>query len=164
MKKIITISLCLLVFISSFYFDTSAACENETLPMVTSFSLTSYVYTSEDTSNNNNRATGLIMAYGLSLEKTGTTLKIYGQTHATQDVVKCGFKDLTIQRRKTSDDSWEDYYEYGNVYADTCGANLSTTLSVASGYQYRISCKHYAKKNILSVQTIANTSNIVTVS
>ena len=57
----------------------------------------------------------------------------------------------------------KDEAKNNNVYADAGVANLSTTLPIASGYQYRISCKHYAKKNILSVQTIANTSNIVTV-
>lgn len=110
---------------------------------------------------NNNRASGLIYSYGLSLSKTGTTLCIEGLTQCALEVVKCGFKDLTVQRRATSSDSWKDYYEYGNVYRDATAAGLSTTLAVESGYQYRIYCKHYAKKNIFSVETITNTSNIV---
>ena len=131
--------------------------------MVLSFSLTTDADTIES-GVSDARVTGLIAAYGLSLEKTGTTLKIYGQTLCAPDVVKCGFKDLVIQRRASSDDSWKDYYDYGNVYADTSLANLNTTLSVAAGYQYRISCKHYAKKSLLLTQSISNTSNTVTVS
>lgn len=113
---------------------------------------------------NETRVSGLITAYGLSLEKSGTTLKIYGQTLAAPDVVKCGFKNLVIQRRASSDDSWKEYYDFGNRYIEMSFASFSTTLVVPAGYQYRISCKHYAKKNLLSVQTIANTSNIVAVS
>lgn len=160
MKKIISFMICLALVITTFAFDISAADGKESAPSVISFELTSE---SDVTITNETRASGLITSYGLSLEKIGTTLKIYGQTHATQEVVKCGFKNLVIQRRTTSDDDWEEYYDFGNVYADVSMANLNTTLVVPAGYQYRISCKHYAKKNILSVQTIANTSNIVTV-
>lgn len=162
MNKIVSVFLCLTLFISSFVFDISAVDGNETAPIVLSFSLTTDLDTIE-TDGNNIRVSGLITSYGLSLETSGTTLKIYGQTHATQEVSKCGFKNLVIQRRASSSASWQDYYDYGNVYADGSAANLSTTLSVASGYQYRISCKHYAKKSLLVTQSISNTSNIVTV-
>ena len=163
MNIIIAIFLCLAVSVSFFIFDTADKKKKEFVPTVLEFELS--------TESNNTelegidaKATGLINAYALSLEKTGTTLKIYGQTYATGEVVKCGFKNLVIQRRASSSDSWKDYYDYGDVYADGFAANLSTTLSVASGYQYRISCKHYAKKSLLVTQKIANTSGIVTVS
>lgn len=162
MKKIVSFLLTV-VLIGSFYaFDVNAVDNETVVPYVVEFVLTTESDKIED-GGNNARATGLITSYGLSLSKSGTTLNINGRTNGTSEVVKSGFKNLTIQRRKTSSDSWEDYYEYGNVYADAFAANLSTTLVVESGYQYRISCKHYAKKNILSVQTIENTSNIVTV-
>ena len=124
-----------------------------------------FVLTDESLENlNKTRASGLIYAYGIDISKNGTTLLIAGETDCISAVVKCGFKNLTVERRKTSSDSWEDYYEYGNVYADSNFANLSTSLSVASGYQYRVTCKHYAKKSLLVTQTISNTSGIVTVS
>ena len=128
----------------------------------------SYIVTSEtgyvSTSESETRATGLIYSNSLGLSKTGTTLYLSGTTVGTLDAVKTGFKDLEVQRRKTTSDSWKTYYDYGNVYRDVGAANLNTTLVVEAGYQYRISCKHYAKKNLLSTQTISNTSNIVTVS
>ena len=155
MKKTISFILCLTIFVTMLAFDISAADNDVVLTAASEITVTD---------GNETRASGLIASYGLSLEKTGTTLKIYGQTFCSPDVVKCGFKNLVIQRRASSDDSWKDYYDYGNVYIDFSAANLNTTLVVPAGYQYRISCKHYAKKNLLSVQTIANTSNIVAVS
>lgn len=161
MKKIISAFLCLIMILTAFTLNVSATNKNMYGPEVIEFVLT----TESDLSIENNiRANDLITSYGLGLTNNGTTLTIFGRTNCAADIVKCGFKNLVVERRKTSSDSWEEYYDYGNVYVDAASANLSTTLSVASGYQYRISCKHYAKKNILSVQTIANTSNIVTVS
>ncbi len=160
MRKCISLLFSIFFIFSCISFNVNAINENEFVPYVVSFNISSEL---DDTvTGDSSRATGLINSYSLYLTKTGTTLNITGQTYGSIEVVKAGFKDLTIQRRKTSDDDWEDYYEYGNVYADAFAANLNTTLVVAAGYQYRISCKHYAKKNLLSVQTIANTSNIVT--
>jgi hypothetical protein len=160
MKRYFSVFLCFVLMFSFLSVEANAAEDNVFTPYVVDFSLTTE--TDEDTSEGNNARASLIHSYSLYLTKTGTTLNITGQTYGSGDVVKAGFKDLTIQRRKTSDDDWEDYYEYGNVYIEATFANLSTTLVVEAGYQYRISCKHYAKKNLLSVQTIANTSNIVT--
>lgn len=162
MKKTISVFLSIILIIACFNFSTAAIDEKEVAPVVLSFSLATEADMFES-DGGNARVNGLITSYGLSLEKTGTTLKIYGQTYAAPDVVKCGFKNLVIQRRSSSSDSWKDYYDYGNAYVDGSAASLATTLSVASGYQYRISCKHYAKKSLLVTQTISNTSNVVNV-
>lgn len=116
----------------------------------------------EDTdSSNSSRATGLIMVYSLNLSATGNTLKIYAETYCAAEVVKSGFKDLVVQRRKAGSTSWSDYYDYGDLYNDTYSASIVTTLVVPSGYQYRLSCKHYAKKSLLVTQSVSNTSNVV---
>lgn len=163
MKKIISILLCLFVLFSNFTFGVGAADESETPPLILDFSLTPETEF-KTTDENGARATGLIASYSLSLSKSGTTLYLTGHTTCNPDVVKCGFKNLVVERRKTSSDSWSEYYDYGNVYADASGASLDTSLSVASGYQYRVSCKHYAKKSLLVTQSVSNTSGIVTVS
>lgn len=109
------------------------------------------------------QASGLIFQFYLSVNKIdNTTLCISGLTDCDAVVVKCGFKNLKVQRRANSSSSWSDYYDFGNLYRDTFGYYLSRDLTVEPGYQYRATCKHYAKKNILSTQTISNTSNIVT--
>ncbi len=161
MKKVIILVLSIVLMFSFFIFDTSALTEDKFIPYVVDFSLTSDFNTAVDVENST-RASGLILSYSLYLTKDGNILHVTGQTHGSLEVVKSGFKNLTIQRRKSSAYDWEDYYEYGNVYADAFAANLDTKLAVAANYQYRISCKHYAKKNLLMVQTISNTSNIVT--
>ncbi|MEE1322028.1 MAG: hypothetical protein UHM85_10945 [Acutalibacteraceae bacterium] len=161
MKKVVSLTLSIILMFSFFIFDTSALNDEDFVPYVVDFSLTSD-FADIANNENNTRATGLILSYSIYLTKTGSTLNITGQTHGSMEVVKCGFKDLTVQRRKSSSYDWEDYYEYGNVYADTWMANLDTTLVVPANYQYRITCKHYAKKNLLMVQTVSNTSNIVT--
>ncbi|MBQ9912993.1 MAG: hypothetical protein IJO73_02060 [Clostridia bacterium] len=160
MKKI-TILLLSLFFVFSFMTVDVSAFDEDFAPYVINFSLTPDfdVYSTE---GNETRASGLISSYGLNLTKSGSTLTISGRTTGTVEVVRSGFKDLMVQRRKTSDDSWKDYYEYGNLYVDGFAAFLETNLEVAPNYQYRITCKHYAKKSLLVVQTISNVSNIVT--
>ncbi len=164
MKKAVSFLLCA-VLLFSFCSMTAIASESTAfVPYVIDFSVTTE-FNTEFATDTDSRASGLIGSYGLTLSaKTNSTLLIEGFTGCSPEVVKCGFKDLTVQRRKTTSDAWKDYYEYGNVYREATAAGLSTTLAVESGYQYRIYCKHYAKKNIFSVETISNTSNIVTVS
>lgn len=143
MKKIIAVFICVIMVFSSLVLN---------------------VYATDDitmSETSQTRATGLILSYSLSITKSGTTLKIAGSTGCNPDVVKCGFKNLTVERRLNSSCSWEDYYEYGNVYVDEASAALSTSLTVESGYQYRVTTKHYAKQNIILVQTISNESNII---
>ena len=161
MKRLISLLLSVILMFSFFVFDTYAL-EEDFDPYVISFSLTSDNTVLSDNANDT-RATGLITSYSLSISKTGTTLKIYATTYGSISVVKSGFKDIMVQRRKTSSDSWYDYYDYGNVYVDEINANLSTSVAVVSGYQYRVTCTHYAKKNLLMIQTVDNVSNIITI-
>ncbi len=160
MKRCFSFFLSVILMFSVFGYDAIAADPEEFKPYVVDFVLE----TEAEESENDTRASGLINMYSLGLSKTGNTLNISGSTRCSVDVVKCGFKNLVIQRRKTSADSWKEYYDYGNAYTESTVASLSTTLVVESGYQYRISCKHYAKKSLLVTQSISNTSNIVVVS
>lgn len=128
--------------------------------LFSSFAFAAYATEQDDEEN---RASGLIYHYTLVIsKKNSTTLEIEGDTSCDPVVVKCGFKNLKVQRRANSSSSWSDYYDYGNVYFDSYAATIIRNLPVDPGYQYRVTCKHYAKKNILNTQTISNTSNIVT--
>ncbi len=161
MKRIISMLLSFALMFSFFTFNVIATTDEDFTPYIVDFNITTDI-TSTEALNENTRASDLIYFYGLSLSRTGTMLKITGSTHCVMGVVKCGFKDLMIQRRKTSSDSWKDYFEIGDVYAESVAANLDMDVSVASGYQYRVTCKHYAKKNLLTVETVSNISNIAT--
>ena len=114
------------------------------------------------TTDENTRASNLIHAYAIAISKSGTnTLNIAGKTTGTYDVVKSGFKEVVVQRRASSSASWTDYYTYEDLYIDQIGYNLAKSLTVPTGYQYRVTCIHYAKKNIFSVQKIDNVSNVI---
>lgn len=105
---------------------------------------------------------GLIKTYSISIGKSGSNLIIAGKTNCSYEVTKCGFTKVTIQQRKNSSSSWSEYKSYTDLYNNTSIYNLSKTIAVPSGYQYRVTCKHYAKKNIFSTESISNTSNTVT--
>lgn len=108
------------------------------------------------------RASDLIAAWAIAISKSGTnTLNIAGKTTGTSQVVKAGFKEVVVQRRASSSASWSDYVTYEDLYWDAGAYNLAKSLTVPTGYQYRVTCIHYAKKNFLSVQTIDNVSNVI---
>lgn len=161
-KKCILLVLSLALVFTGCMIPVNAKNGEEDVPYVIDFSLASPIIEDEFIPNDS-RASGLIVYYSLGLTKTGTTLNISAKTYCTSEVVKCGFKNLVVERKKSTSSTWSEYYDFGNVYVETNAASLSTTLSVASGYQYRLSCKHYAKKSLLVTESISNTSNIVAV-
>lgn len=108
-------------------------------------------------------ASGLIFNYSLDIAREGSTkLIIEAGTVCDNVVIKCGFKNLIVKRRANSSSSWATFYDYGNLYVSGNVSNILKELTVEPGYQYCVTCKHYAKKNLFSTQTISNTSNIVT--
>ncbi len=114
------------------------------------------------TTNENTRASDLIAFYSIGISKDGNTLYVVGKTTGTSQVIKSGFKEVVIQRRSSSSASWSDYITYKDLYIDEVAYLLAKSITVPSGYQYRVTCIHYAKKNLFSVQKINNVSNILT--
>lgn len=106
------------------------------------------------------RISGLITSYSIKISKSGTTLKVVANTTCVTDVTKCGLKELIIQKRSSTSD-WENYIVFNDLYSNSSSHSYSNSYTVPSNYQYRATCKHYAKKSLLSTQTIDNTSNIV---
>lgn len=159
MKRLVSLLLCAILLFTSLVFSANALNEEvvgdclSTLPPLEGVSETA-----------ESRVTGLIYIYALEISVTGSSIKILAETYCDDSVVKSGFKNLIVQRKKVTDSSWSDYHDYGNLYSESYSASINTTLAVESGYQYRVSCKHYAKKNILLTQSISNTSNVVYVS
>ncbi len=109
------------------------------------------------------RISGLIATYYIGLSSSGSNLIIGAKITCKTEVVKCGFKEIIIQRRKSTTDSWANYFSYKDIYADRSSHNYTKTVPVTSGYQYRATCKFYAKKSLLSTQTINDTSNVVAI-
>ena len=109
----------------------------------------------------NERATGLILDGIIAVSNRGTTLLIFGDLSCSTEVKKCGFKEVVVQKRTTTNGEWVNIFTYEDLYADSVFYTLQKTLGVVAGYDYRVTCIYYAKKNIFSVQKIEAVSNIV---
>lgn len=162
MKRVVSFLLSAIILSTCCVFQANAINEENFIPYIIDLSLTSPIYENANESTES-RATGLIMSYGLEISATGTTIRILGETYCAGSVVKSGFKNFVVQRKKVTSSTWSDYYDYGDLYSNTYAASVNTTLAVESGYQYRVTCKHYAKKSLLVTQSISNTSNVVSV-
>ncbi len=100
------------------------------------------------------RATTLIEKKRLAIAKSGSALVISGYTYGTSDVEKAGFKEVVIERRKNSSSSWSEYKVYEDLYSSSAKYTLSKSVTVPSGYQYRVTAVHYAKASLFSTQKI----------
>lgn len=164
MKKIISIMLVFVAMIICVMPTTVLAANNtedDALLTQEEFQALNPIY-AEYEENCNTRASGLIVNKNLAIAKSGTTLTIRGFTEGSTDVVKCGFKEVVVQRRANSSSSWSDYKTYEDLYSESTRYNLSKSLTVATGYQYRVTAIHYAKKSLLSTQKIEVTTGYLT--
>lgn len=98
------------------------------------------------------RATGLITKKNVGIAKSGSALVISGYTYGTSDVEKAGFKEVVIERRKNSSSSWSEYKVYEDLYSSSSSYILKKSVTVPSGYQYRVTAIHYAKASLFSTQ------------
>ena len=76
----------------------------------------------------NARATGLISQKTLTLSKTGTQLIISAKTKGSDEVDKCGFTYIKLQRLVNG--SWTDYstYCYSDLYSDSATYSFAKTI------------------------------------
>lgn len=161
MKKALCLTLVIVMLLCSLSVPTFA--QNKEVPQWQDIYIPdSQVDDILEYNTNNSRAAGLILTFALGIKKDGNNLIIAGSTNCTYTVVKCGFKEVVIQRRANSTQEWQDYVTYEDLYYDSSSYMLSKSITVATGYQYRVTAIHYAKKNIFSTEKIDNVSNIVT--
>lgn len=108
--------------------------------------------------NANARATGLINQKTLRLSKTSSQLIITASTKGSDEVDKCGFTYIKLQRLVNG--SWTDYstYCYSGLYSDSTTYSFSKTITPPSGYSYRVIAEHYAAKKTLLIFTSEETS------
>lgn len=164
MKKIISIMLVFLAIVFCIVPTTALASnstENDTYFTQEEFELLNPIHAAYE-GNANTRATGLITDYDLAIAKSGSKLVIKGYTYGNSEVVKCGFKEVVVQRRSSSSASWSDYKTYEDLYSESTKYTLNKSLTVATGYQYRVTAIHYAKKSLLSTQKIEVSTGYLT--
>ena len=166
MKK--TISKFLAIVLSFlFIFQTSFVALANDEPDWEDINMTQEEFNDIINNNKNNQtstfASGLILSYSIAVSGSGSNLLIAGSTKCAPDIIKSGFKEVIIQRRTSSLGSWTTYKTYNDLYSDSPAYLLTKTIAVPTGYQYRVTCIHYAKKSLFSTQKISNTSNIVAI-
>lgn len=107
------------------------------------------------------RVTGLINTYSFSANKSGSNLIVYATVNCVTSVVKCGIKEMVIQRRVSTDYAWSDYLTYEDIYDEQSAFGMTKYIAVTTGYQYRVVATLYAKKSLFSTEKVEVTSNIV---
>lgn len=100
----------------------------------------------------------LITSHRLGIAKNSNNLVISGFTQGNDEVIKCGFTKVVIQKRASSSASWSNYKTFNDLYSESTYYKLSKSVPVESGYQYRVTAIHYAKKSLFSTQKIDATT------
>lgn len=103
-------------------------------------------------------SSGLITSHRLGIAKNSNNLVISGFTQGNDEVIKCGFTKVVIQRKASSSASWSNYKTFNDLYSESTYYKLSKSVPVESGYQYRVTATHYAKKSLFSTQKIDATT------
>lgn len=160
LKKLFCI-ICSLIFVFSIFNISVFATEKNTEKLSNTDLLSEAIIEEAEgvyNSNANTRATGLISQKTLTLSKTGTQLIISAKTKGSDDVDKCGFTYIKLQRLVNG--SWTDYssYCYYDQYNETNSKTFSKYITPPSGYTYRVVCEHYAAKKTLLIFTSEETS------
>jgi len=102
-------------------------------------------------------STGLIIKKTLSLAIDGNNLIIKASTNGIEDVKKCGFTYIKLQQYKNG--TWIDYKIFEDLYSDSVKYSVTKSIAAAKGYKYRVTAQHYAKKSLLSIEKIVNTTS-----
>ena len=109
---------------------------------------------------------GLIAGKSVELAKQGDKLLITASTTGSNQVTKCGFRYIKLQ--KLAGGVWTDMkeYTYRDQYNNTNSKVFSISVSVPKGNIYRVVCEHYAEAPYLQLFTQSasyyNTSKAVT--
>ena len=109
---------------------------------------------------------GLIAGKSVELTKQGDKLLITASTTGSNQVTKCGFRYIKLQ--KLVNGVWTDMKEYNwrDQYNNTNSKVFSISVSVPKGNIYRVVCEHYAEAPYLQLFTQSasyyNTTNAIT--
>ena len=162
MKKIKSVLIIILCFISIFSFQAFAFEKNdiEVSDIVLTQSEMNEILTLGNTYISDERASGLIFSATAAINNDYKLLQFVGTMICTPEVVKCGFEDIVVQRRSSSSAAWTHYYTFDDSYGDTNAHTVIKAVTTNTGYEYRVTCTLYAKKNIFSVERRDMVSNI----
>ena len=90
-----------------------------------------------------NQTWGVYLANGYSIINKISSTKV-GAGGTTNAAVKCTVKITSILERKNSAGSWERVTSWTQTNTNSFYAGISKSVTVASGYYYRVRSHHYA--------------------
>lgn len=162
-RRIKSVLIIILCFISVFSSQAFALEKNdiEVCDVVLSQKEINEILALGNTYTADERASGLIISATAAINDDYKLLQFVGTINCISDVVKCGFEDIVVQRRASSSSAWTDYYTFDDSYSDFHIHTAIKAVTTVTGYEYRVTCTLYAKKNIFSVQRIDMVSNIM---
>ena len=162
-NKIKSVFIVVLCFICIFSFQAFALEKNdiEVSDIVLSQEKINEILALGNTYTSDERATGLIISATAAINDNYKLLQFVGTINCMPDVVKCGFEDIIVQRRASSSSAWTHYYTFDDSYEESTFHTAIKAVTTNTGYEYRVTCTLYAKKNIFSVERIDMVSNII---
>ena len=149
-KKILCVMLVMLFsIIGAMQFDvTTLAVESEDIDMsclMTGDALTGYA---------DNMTWGVYLASGTSTINKISSSKV-GAGGTTNAAKKCTVRITSILERKNSSGSWERVISWTQTNENSFNAMISKSVTVPSGYYYRVRSYHYASTDSASSYTNA---------
>lgn len=84
----------------------------------------------------------------LGIINVDDTLVIRAYVQGRQEVEKCGFKKIMIQRRPKGQENWATYKVFRPLYTDGNECVFQKKQEVEEGYQYRVVATYYTKRNL----------------
>jgi len=90
-----------------------------------------------------NQTWGVYYSDGYSIINKISSTKI-GAGGVTNAAVKCEVRVTAILERKTSSGNWARVTSWTQTNENAFSAMISKSVTVASGYYYRVRCSHYA--------------------
>ena len=150
-RRILTMLLAVMICITgvvSWDINASAEAETEDIEMselMTEDALIGYA---------ENQTWGVYFSDGYSIINKISSTKI-GAGGVTNANVKCTVKVTAIVERKNSSGTWVRVTSWSQTNENAYSAMASKSLTVASGYYYRVRCYHYASTDTASSFTDA---------
>ncbi len=101
-----------------------------------------------------NQTWGVYLANGYSIINKISSTKV-GAGGTTNASVKCTVKITSILERKNSSGNWERITSWSQTNQSSFYAGISKSVTVASGYYYRVRSYHYAGSDSATSYTSA---------
>lgn len=136
-KRILTMALALVLCVMSWNVSVRAEAESEDVDMSCIMTEDALIGYSEA------QTRGVYYSDGYSIINKISSTKV-GAGGATNAAVRCTVSTTAILERKNSSGNWERVSSWTQTNENALCAMISKSVTVSTGYYYRVRCYHYA--------------------